>query len=855
MDIRLTNLLGYFDVTADLFPWHKERVQAIEQRRAILDDTLLFDILLTLGGIREPDTLFPPNDVPGLQRLLNAIAESTYDALKKDCLVYYLLKWHRDGRERRFQRDRLIPPQFAQLAEAYWCLDAAVNVPIAVSLLSDSRLNQDYSSKILQAISTASDIDPHPLVVRYVRTAKPLLTEPDDLDLYLVALAHHGLCEAWNFQRSFSELSPARSRLFKKMLEWCVSPNLKTTALTHLLTIPLTPFEESILHSYASFPSVAANSTKSTSSLGLAALQNLACTRLIQIGLYADAIKLHRQFSVAGSNFSLTPVATRMIQQRKDAIENLYSTLPVVERTLLDAEIEGTPMFSMPTTNVIADDTNMSDSWEEIPARDLSSSSVRMNGVVSTASQSHPQINGVVLPTPSASASATAGLISRESLVPLISATAVPSSFTLTSSTGPGNRENLASSRSVTTRFGGAPILPIAGSSGDSSIAPNSSLGFGGTVDSGGRTAHSLNGELTRLTQPSGRKSLPFSSAAFNSPNSALGLSTSGTGFGSTPTLFSSSKRKPNAFYKPPIVNNPPLSNPFSIEDPAPEFGGASRRSTTGSHSPERPPSNEKQNRNRGVDQLAVSEGGRQNGDILENEAMAVDEGQGAGLDYPLFVNAGSTSPENNERKSRRSLISASSSANSAGASLRTSQKRPPGAFTDEEDEDMIEDIPSHPPPRQTRSRKSNVPYTSTSAATANTHTSASAKSSASASTSARTTKPRGKKPRQTTTSSKSKRRVPGGMSDDDDDDEEDDGDAGQEEVEEDQDHVAPLAARRTMRKTRSSVASALSTEEPGPRRRSSRISVAGETGAGGASSKRVTRKSTAGTGGKRKQR
>lgn len=628
--------------------------------------------------------------------------------------------------------------------------------------------------------------------------------------------------------------------------------NLKTTALTHLLTIPLTPFEESILHSYASFPSVAANSTKSPSSLGLAALQNLACTRLIQIGLYADAIKLHRQFSVAGSNFSLTPAATKMIQQRKDAIENLYSTLPVVERTLLDAEIEGTPMFSMPTTNIIVDDTNMSDSWEEIPARDISSSSVRMNGVIPTASQNHPQINGVVLPTPSASASATAVPIPRESLVPLISATAVPSSFTLTSSTGPGNRENLASSRSVATRFGGAPILPIAGSSGDSSIALNSSLGFGGTVNSGGSTAHSLNGELTRLTQPSGRKSLPFSSAAFNSPNRALGSSTSGTGFGSTPTLFSSSKRKPNAFYKPPIVNNPPLSNPFSIDDPAPELGGASRRSTTGSHSPERPPSsNEKQNRYRGANQLAVSEDGRQNGDILENEAMAVDDGQGAGLDYPLFMNAGGNSPENDEKKSRRSLISASSSTNSVGVSLRTSQKRPPGAFTDEEDEDMIDDIPSHPPPRQTRSRKSNVPYTSTSAATANTHTSASAKSFASASTSARTTKPRGKKPRQTTTSSKSKRRVPGGMSDDDDDEEEDE-DAGKEEVEEDQDQVAPLVARRTMRKTRSSVASALSTEESGPRRRSSRISVAGETGAGGASSKRVTRKST---GGKRKQR
>ncbi|KAE9405035.1 hypothetical protein BT96DRAFT_812877, partial [Gymnopus androsaceus JB14] len=197
--------------------------QEIERRRATLGDTLLFDILLSLGGIREPDTLYPPNNAQALERLLDAISASTYDSLKKDCLVYFLLKWHRDGREKRFQRDRSIPPQFAQLAEAYWYLDAAVNVPTAVSLLSDSRLNQDYSSKILQAIAAAEDVDTHSLIVKYIRTAKPLLTEPDDLDLYLVALAHRSLFEAWQFQRSFNENDPTRSRLFKKMLEWCVS--------------------------------------------------------------------------------------------------------------------------------------------------------------------------------------------------------------------------------------------------------------------------------------------------------------------------------------------------------------------------------------------------------------------------------------------------------------------------------------------------------------------------------------------------------------------------------------------------------------------------------------------------------
>ncbi|KAJ3980050.1 nuclear pore complex assembly-domain-containing protein [Lentinula detonsa] len=836
MDVDSTNLISYFDVTDDLFPWHNARVQEIEQRRAMLDDTLLYDIMLTLGGIRESDTLYPPIDVPGLHRLLNGISESTYDALKKDCLVYFLLKWYGDGRERKFQRDRLIPPQFAQLAEAYWCLDAAVNVPMAVSLLSDSRLNQDYSSKILQAISTAADIDPHPLIVRYIRTAKPLLTELDDLSLYLVALAHHSLFEAWQLQRSFTDLNLARSKLLKKMLEWCVSPNLKTTALTHLLAMPLTPFEESVLHSYASFPSMTVDSTESPSSLGLAALQNLACTRLIQTGQYADAIKLHRRFfSTAASNFTLSSAATKMVQQRKDMIEGLYSTLPSVERALLDAELRGTPMFKVATTtiNVNNDDTDMSDSqtWEEIRAQDLSSRDVHMNGVISTTSPDVPRASGSTLSIPSTFSTAVPTL--KDAHISSNSVAKVPSSFSLTSSAGPGNRESLASSRSGVPRFGGAPpILPISNGGGDSSITLSSSLGFGGIPSlSSSSTTHNLN---SGINQPSGRKSLPFGSSNLDSLGGALGSA-----------LFSSSKRKPNASYTPPVINNSPLTNPFSVEDPKPELGGPYRRSTTGSHSPERPPSqNEKQ--------IRTGDKQQQN---PEARTMEVDD-DGGGLDYPLFGSVEGSIPVRDNSKANDSAYN---------DNLRTSQKRPPGAFTDDEDEDMIEDVISQPPPPpQTRSRKSMA--TASSDAIAN--TSASAKSStsisaASGSTSAQTSKSRGnKKPRQTISttmaSSKSKRRVPGGMFDEDDEDE-DDRDALDKEIEEDQDQVASLtsatATRRTTRKTRSSVASALSNEESGPRRRSSRISMSGEGGSGGASSKRVTRKSTANTSGKKKQR
>jgi len=99
-----------------------------------MDDTLIFDILLTSGGIGDTYVLYPPESPETLERLLDAIECSDYDSLKKDCLVYFLLKWHPDGRERTFQEQRCIPPQFVALADAYWHLDTGINVPVCVTL-------------------------------------------------------------------------------------------------------------------------------------------------------------------------------------------------------------------------------------------------------------------------------------------------------------------------------------------------------------------------------------------------------------------------------------------------------------------------------------------------------------------------------------------------------------------------------------------------------------------------------------------------------------------------------------------------------------------------------------------------
>lgn len=99
-----------------------------------MSDVLIFDILLSSGGIRNPESVYPPTDVDSVRSLLEQIETSTYDRLKKDCLVYFLLKWYQDGREDRFSEERCIPPQFAALASAYWHLDSGIDVPVRTLL-------------------------------------------------------------------------------------------------------------------------------------------------------------------------------------------------------------------------------------------------------------------------------------------------------------------------------------------------------------------------------------------------------------------------------------------------------------------------------------------------------------------------------------------------------------------------------------------------------------------------------------------------------------------------------------------------------------------------------------------------
>lgn len=123
--------IALFDVTPEQFPWRSPRPNEILSRRSLLSNELFFDILLELGGIEDPHFLYPPTDTSSLQRLLDAIDASSYDSMKRNCLVYYLLRWHGDGRESKYADRKCISPHYVAITDAYWHLDTGINLGVS----------------------------------------------------------------------------------------------------------------------------------------------------------------------------------------------------------------------------------------------------------------------------------------------------------------------------------------------------------------------------------------------------------------------------------------------------------------------------------------------------------------------------------------------------------------------------------------------------------------------------------------------------------------------------------------------------------------------------------------------------
>lgn len=807
-------LIGYFDVSNDFFAWRAPRPQQIERRRADLGDVLIFDILLSAGGIPEPDVLYPPSDVESLLRLLRAIESSSYDALKKDCLFYFLLKWHQDEREDKYAMERCIPPHFTALADAYWYLDSGINVPRAVSILADARLNRDYVSKILRAISLTPESTS--LIVKYVRTAKPPLIEPADIDMYALALAESSLLEAWRFQRTFNETDPTRSRLLKKLIEWCIFPNPRRAALTVLLSLPLSPFEESTIHTYALHPQPQSQSLSTipsnptpTSAYSIAVLRDLICVRLIQAGKYADAIKIDYHF--ASTTLDEQAKSHSQAQDRRKMVQDVYAALPAAERWLLDAELEelkkgkGKGKPSLPNgitpgshTNAAGDvdmSMSISQSWEEIP-RPSQSMQPQVNGHASTPFRDHatpipileragaPRFGG---PLPQGISTRTPGPTTAHApLIPISSS----------SSPAPGLNGSLSSSRKSFP-----PLLSTALASS--------------TLTSGqqrSRQSHNPGKAAGGLLFGGGAGGAGF--GVGSGSGSGLGASTSsGTGALASslrvqpqvqPQPFVSAARQQNAFYQPPPPKVNGVKRTFGSggEGNISAGAGVSGSATGGG--------DDDTEVNVDMDMDARHEAEHQRElDKGEHEQEDMDARRTSrGQDRSMDIDEGVTLPFSVFGNQDRDDIHISSGRTKSGGADRNGRPRtsmgevgsgimrrvPPGAFLSEEEEEEVEQArnehvagrlsvppPSSVPARPTRSA-SMVPKHDTRASTRHQPHPTKEKDTVKAKS----------KPKVTNKSQNQNpgRRLPGALMDSDEDEAE-------------QDYVAPLPARSASRPRR----------------------------------------------------
>lgn len=110
--------------------WTPENVERVRTRRAAMSGTLFFDILLTLGGIHNANLIFPPTNKDEYSILLDAIFASSYDNMKRDCLIYYLLKYLMNTSEVAFASQQMLTQHYASIADAYWFLDNGYNLDV-----------------------------------------------------------------------------------------------------------------------------------------------------------------------------------------------------------------------------------------------------------------------------------------------------------------------------------------------------------------------------------------------------------------------------------------------------------------------------------------------------------------------------------------------------------------------------------------------------------------------------------------------------------------------------------------------------------------------------------------------------
>ncbi|GAA98418.1 uncharacterized protein L969DRAFT_103092 [Mixia osmundae IAM 14324] len=300
------------------------------QHRRTRNGPLFFDRLLSLANV--PTSLYPPESERTLARLLDEIDRSvSFDMLKKDCLVYTLLKDYGDSRASAFADLLELPPLFRRAADGYWALDRA-RYSEAFSLLTSPAITLDFVSEIVSFLASESPS----LLVDFVQSARLSLTARADVRLMIAALVELGrLDSAFTWLRRYSTDEPsARPELLSHVIKTAFDQRANSRAsLKIFLTIPLLPSEDRSV--YASCLDLLRTSQTPTAKRQL--VRGFMVARLTSEGRYTQLIKFLAEESMPGSPVQLTAAETTWIRH---TTSSTMSILPAVQQSFVELELE-----------------------------------------------------------------------------------------------------------------------------------------------------------------------------------------------------------------------------------------------------------------------------------------------------------------------------------------------------------------------------------------------------------------------------------------------------------------------------------------------------------------------------------
>ncbi|WVQ98811.1 hypothetical protein IAU59_005942 [Kwoniella sp. CBS 9459] len=495
-----TTILRHFDL-ADT-PWTELTSPLIEDRRKRSPGgRLFFDRLLELTGLDGP-SLYPPNTPAALRRLLHSIHSCPFDRLKRDCLLYYLLKDYDaaspssplqeptmdvDGEEDDdmdgtvvittggtakagkgssradgFAKRRCLPRTWRVFMDGYWALDHSL-WELAVSSLSDPSITTlNFVPFILNALATHVSPPSHSLslINSFLISARPELVSVEENDVRLLALASAGsIAQAFGLIRSVDS-SDERKRMRENVWCWILgAPKtacgagehyVQSKSLRELLHLPLAAEEDKHLVHFLSHP------PRSISPPALSLLHDLVTLRLIHQGQYQDSLQLDKQLAGSGGK-------EEDRQRRREMVREFIAILPEAQRRALLVDVEVQSKRAGEDANKAGDgpaseDFDMSSSWVNVTAPVQATAAVSApaintttNGVNDTTSYADIAAEPPTQPTPAVVAAPTP--IRPAIHAALINAASVP----LPSSPAPASASTPLADRRPASPFSGPP--------------------------------------------------------------------------------------------------------------------------------------------------------------------------------------------------------------------------------------------------------------------------------------------------------------------------------------------------------------------------------------------------------------